>query len=144
MKKKLLLTLFLAASLTLTACQEKENVEEKPPIEEGETEGKQTDDSVEEGSESEGGEIQLPENPEAIEKVDFEKLTVDSDLKDIINGLYSSANIDPEFLESLDKFHMLNNITDKNDDTIKYYLGDKYDFKEGYVSESGWVPQLII
>lgn len=121
---KKLLSSLLVFLLLLSACGSK-----------NEGEGSANTPEVSEPSEETPEFVQAEETP--LTDFDWDKVSSESELKDIIMGLYSTANIDKEFLEALSNFHMMTSLKETDTDSQIAVFGKEYSFKEALISESG-------
>ncbi len=149
MKKTKMLAVLLAMTLALASCgqgEEKpgENIEEQKPDEKPEEKPEETpeekpeetpEEKPEEGDISGEGEGANQLEIVDLEEVDIRTLNTQSDLRQIAFGIYTEAEKTgaDEFVESLKKSHAFAKLTEEN---MENYLGAKYDFEEGLVSES--------
>ena len=120
MKKTKMMAILLAMTLALASCgQEGNKPEEKP------------EENIDEGENTGANELDIV----PLEEVDIRTLNTESDLRQIVFGIYTEASKTgaKDLVESLKNSHAIANLTDEN---MENFLGAKYDIEEGIVSES--------
>lgn len=133
MKKTKMMAILLAMTLALASCgQEGNKPEEKPGenVEEQKPEEK-PEENIDEGENTGANELDIV----PLEEVDIRTLNTESDLRQIVFGIYTEASKTgaKDLVESLKNSHAFANLTDEN---MENFLGAKYDIEEGIVSES--------
>lgn len=127
MKKLIKYSVILFASLALlTGCAGKDKTPDVPDLEDP--------GFVDPGQDSD---IKMLDSVE-VQEVALDSVTIDSDLKDISDAIYTSIGDSNEQISFITSgMHVAGLFKDESSDTNEFYFGKDYDYKEAYVSESG-------